>query len=332
MIALKSLGKSLKNRSGSFKEKLLPLEALATEALILGPKFTLLKEYQLKKLINDAETVAFYLLIYQCQRINHNGFQGKILKQTTHSKSLSEYDSTLTNLLPTTFVQKYAEYSLSEIFQLNFKGLPRRMNQAMIHWLLEKWPLVLYYTIPTPKELLTLQLQSKRCVTLITDEKRISKYILNKRDALSFCIHDLEHAVNFYQNQKVYLGQMGFYQFLTALFEIPEIIKCYEQDEIFQHELDYVIADMNAYSVHLLKYTKGILKMGLQRSHYSDADFEHFVANIWCPKLQEMFFMPESLYQHLLITNTRELSYDEDNDLNLWFQSLGNNVTSVHSF
>lgn len=319
----------MKNRNGSFKEKLLPLEALEIEAKILAPKLALLKDLHLEKKLTDAETVAFYLLLYQSHRISQNGFQGKIPKLEHSSKPLSHFEQALISLFPVSFYEKFQTYSLEEIFHLNFKGLPRRMNQAMIHWLSGKWPLVLYYTIPTPRELLDLQLLSKRCVTLITEEKRIAKYILNKRDAMSFCIHDLEHAVNFYQNQKVYLGQMGFYQFLTVLFELPEVMKCYEQDEIFQHELDYVIADMNAYSVHLLKYTKGILKMGFLRAQYSEADFNHFVAHSWCPKLRAVFLMPDTLCQHILVTNTRELSYDEDNDLNLWFESLGKKVTKA---
>lgn len=318
----------MKNRSGSFKEKLLPLSALEIESKILAPKFNLLRELHADNHLSDAETVALYLIIYQNQRILKNGFQGKILRSEIDQKTLAEYDTKIKELLPFTFLEKYSDYSLVEIFQLNFKGLPRRMNTAMMNWLSSKWPLVLYYTIPTPLELLTLQLQSKRCVTLITEEKRIAKYILSKRDALSFCIHDLEHAVNFYQNQKVYLGQMGFYQFLTALFEIPEVMNCYQQDEIFQQELDYVIADMNAYSVHLLKYTKGILKMGLMRANYNENDFFLFVENIWCTKLREKFSLDAKLCQHILVTNTKELSYDEDNDLNLWFEELGQKVTA----
>ena len=52
-------------------------------------------------------------------------------------------------------------------------------------------------------------------------------------------------------------------------------------------------------------------------------DFFLFVENIWCTKLREKFSLDAKLCQHILVTNTKELSYDEDNDLNLWFEELG---------
>lgn len=152
--------------------------------------------------------------------------------------------------------------TLEEIFA-NFalKSTPMTVNRAILEWGYGNYGLELMFRIPSPSEVLNQQKKGRRCVTCILD-KRLASYILGERDALSFTMHDLIHADHFYFHNECYQGQLGFYGLLAKTFAYFDL-----SQEEFAREFEYVIADMNAYAIHLLKCLKSAMV------HYFSEDY-----------------------------------------------------------
>lgn len=149
--------------------------------------------------------------------------------------------------------------TLGELFQyFAFKSTPASVNRSVLGWSSDEYGLELMFRIPRPAEVLGQQKQGRRCVTIILEKEKASKFILGERDALGFTMHDLIHADHFYFNNHCYQGQLGFYAFLDycmnenhfdELLTIPK----------FESEFEYLISDMNAYAIHLMKCFKSAL-------------------------------------------------------------------------
>ncbi len=310
----------MKNRTGSFKEKTRDLFILSEESKVLYPKFCTLKQSFEQGLITEAECVSLFILSYQNLREPKNGFQGTI--KNSSEKKLNEYDLNLINtLFDENFIKKFLNDSLVDIFQLKLKGLPSKTNIALSAWLKGEWNLKLLFHIPSPLELLNLQVKNQRCVSLMLSEINLKKYILNKRDALSFCIHDLEHAVNFYSNPDTHLGQLGYYVFLNEMNKL-DIIKNFSESNDFAHEFEYVISDMNAYSVHLFKYTRGILKKEYLKRNSTENEFNSFFKTLIIDQTVKQLDLNQFIYQLLTHENPKDFNEQEVIALNLWFESL----------
>jgi hypothetical protein len=149
--------------------------------------------------------------------------------------------------------------TLGDLFT-NFalKSTPEAVNRSLLSWSTRHYPLILFFTIPSPEEVLAQQTQGRRCVTVMVKEAQLKRYILGERDSLSFTMHDLIHADHFYFHNEMRESQVAFYNFLKnglskGLFE--EHLK----NEDFCREFDYLISDMNAYPIHLLKCLKAAL-------------------------------------------------------------------------
>jgi hypothetical protein len=126
----------------------------------------------------------------------------------------------------------------------------------MENWLLNKWDIVLSFKIPNSYELLKLQTENKRVLTLIVDSKKVETHILGVRDPLSFAIHDLMHADQFFNNRESQIGQLGFYKFIYTQYKYSQLQELCESNQVFNHEFEYVVSDMNAYIIHILKSFK----------------------------------------------------------------------------
>jgi hypothetical protein len=114
------------------------------------------------------------------------------------------------------------------------------------------------FRIPRPAEVLNQQKRGRRCVTVILEAAKANKFILGERDSLGFTMHDLIHADHFYHNNQCFQGQLGFYGFLDFCMSqnhFEELLKI----PAFEAEFEYLIADMNAYAIHLMKCFKSAL-------------------------------------------------------------------------
>lgn len=264
------------SRAGRFKKKLVSPAVLQEETPILLEKLPLLKER-----LTGANFAAAYIILYLAKRFPGTWLGSKKEFKPAPGPSWRE--------LPFDFepnIRKRLEnvHSLQEIFSsFALKATPLAVNRAILEWSEGRYQLELMFRIPTPLEVLLQQKFGRRCVTAIID-KRISGYILGERDALSFMMHDLIHADHFYLNNECYKGQLGFYGLLEKTFSYFDL-----KNEKFAGEFEYVIADMNAYAIHLLKCLKSAM------IHYFDQNyFESWARMIEAP--QEFFLLNSTDY------------------------------------
>ncbi len=247
------------SRAGRFKKKLVSENFLKFESqkvlISLNPFIDL---HQSKK-ISDAEFVCSYILIFLSSRYP-NTFLGAY-KKTELIPGIKIKD------LPFDFQKNIIkkidpQTSLFDLFaQHSFKSTPFSVNRALVEWGKGNYGLELMFKIPKPLDVLKQQITGRRCVTTILDE-RLQNYILGERDALSFTMHDLIHADHFYFHNESFEGQVGFYNLLYRSFDYFDL-----RDKNFADEFEYLISDMNAYAVHLMKCLKSAM------IHYFNEDY-----------------------------------------------------------
>lgn len=242
------------SRAGRFKKKLVCEDELVTEAPLIMAKLAPF----LKLNLSQSEFTACYILVYLSHR-----FPKSWLGSLTGKQKLggSPWHSLPFSFEPN-IIRRLGDQSLVEIFtNYALKSTPLSVNRAILEWSYNNYKCELMFRIPSAREVLDQQKQGRRCVTTIIDS-RISKYILGERDALSFTMHDLIHADHFYHDNQCYQGQLGFYGLISSTLSYFDL-----SNEKFAAEFDYVIADMNAYAIHLLKCLKSAM------IHYFSEDY-----------------------------------------------------------
>ena len=245
----------ISSRAGRFKKKLISLENLQLEAPLIQTKMAPFYEMLDQKLISSAEFCGLYILLCLSHRFPRTWAGAR--------RTSFNIPHQLQIVPPLTFEpniqMRVSGLSLGEIFnQFALKSTPLAVNRALLSWSAGTYPLELMFRIPFPREVLEQQRQGRRCLTILTDAQRISDYILGERDHLSFTMHDLIHADHFYFNNDCYLGQLGFYGMLSQAMDQGIFDELLEMPA-FRDEFEYLIADMNAYAVHLLKCLKAAM-------------------------------------------------------------------------
>ncbi len=292
------------SRSGRYKKKLVSEAHLQSEAPLITAKLTPFLEYRDQGKISEAEFAAIYLVLYLSTRTPFHWLGSR-----------QSAPVTLTHQLPITMVElkdlglKFEDsvtkklsptLTIGELYQYYaFKSTPRSVNRSILEWSNNSYPLVLMNRIPTPLEVLDQQRQSKRCVTALLKEAQLSKYILGERDPMSFTMHDLIHADHFFHDNNCYQGQMGFYRALWKASSEKVFDQILENDA-FKNEFEYVISDMNAYCVHLMKCLKSAI---LHYSFQGEAIFK---------KMLSTWEMSEEVKNAFIKLNTEKFQAVED--------------------
>lgn len=292
-------------RAGRFKKKLVSSDALVTEAPFILSQVTPFQDLYASAKISQADFTAIYIVLYLSHR-----YPGTWLGSKT---SDTKIPGIKISTLPLKFEKNIQARlqnvdTLPEIFsQFALKSTPLSVNRALLKWWEGSYGLELMFRIPSPLEVLEQQRFGRRCVTTVTD-KRIEKYILGERDALSFTMHDLIHADHFYHHNESYEGQLGFYGLLYKTYGDFDL-----SHEEFAREFEYLIADMNAYPIHLLKCLKSAM------IHYFDEN--HF--NAWAMKLNPPTY--------LFALNTESYNPQEmDQALLTWLKSWTSTSSNLH--
>jgi hypothetical protein len=275
------------SRAGRFKKKLVSSEDLLLEAPLIMTKMA-----PLQKLLSGADFAAAYILVYLSHRFPHSWLGAKTGATNVagpHWRSLP------LNFEPNIEKRLEAFNSIYDIFaSFALKSTPLSVNRAILNWRNGDYALELMFRIPGPAEVLEQQKNGRRCVTTLVDE-RISKYILGERDALSFTMHDLIHADHFFHHNECFNGQLGFYGLLGHTINYFDL-----ENTKFASEFEYLISDMNAYAVHLLKCLKSAM------IHYFDQDyFMTWLNDLEAPRaiiaLNTTDYVPETMDAELLM-------------------------------
>jgi hypothetical protein len=298
------------SRSGRFKKKLVSEAELLREAPVILEQVAPFHELYASGALTAAEFAAAYVILYLAHR-----YPGTWPGARRASPRIA---GTSWRRLPFRFepnvARRLAEVeTLPEIFAgFALRSTPLAVNRALLQWLAGNYKLELMFRIPSPAEVLRQQRDGRRCVTVLVDS-RIARYVLAERDALSFTMHDLIHADHFYFDIACYEGQLGFYGLVDRTFDYFDLSR-----PEFAAEFEYVIADMNAYAIHLLKCLKSAM------IHY----FNEAYFNDWLAGLQA----PRSLY---LLNSPAYSAIPMDEEILHWltaFKSTGCNVASSEPY
>ena len=291
------MGLKISSRAGRFKKKLVSSEVLLIEAGPLEAKLAPLVATYKSGQLSASEFTAAYLITILSHRNPGTWAGAKRAKLNT-----PHHMPTLLKDLPLKFepnIQRRLEgiTNLGDLFaQFAFKSTPEAVNRAILAWSHGDYRLELMFRIPTPQEVLDQQKQGRRCVTAIVQATQLKKYILGQRDALSFTMHDLIHADHFYHHNDSFQSQLGLYALLDFCMKQNHFEEHLKLNK-FQDEFEYLIADMNAYAVHLLKCLKSALI-------FYHPEGENFFAN-WVLKITT----DQNEQDALLELNTQ--TYDE---------------------
>ncbi len=220
-------------RQGRYKKNLLSPNDCPAFAARMEPLALRLQQRHAAQEISDPELVAQFVLSAM-QLIKPGNWCGSRLQPGTPKDALETFDY---------FV---------------LRGLPLSVNRSLQGWKTGTYPLRLFFGVPSIDQVLTLQSQGIRCVTVLLKRHELSSYVLQERDAVSFTLHDLIHADHFFRDPRQARVQVGFSRWLSELWLHQSIRDHLERSPAFARQFEYACADMNSHGAHLVKYLKAI--------------------------------------------------------------------------
>ena len=256
------------SRQGRYRKQLFDPDAIAPFAKKLENAFQSLRAHLQNQTLSEAEFFGYSLLaLLACRRpdaIQKSSSLKKLpLSQNIVPNSFPLGDFIILlqeNNLPIIAFDKFLpSLSLMEFLtQIRFRGIPFSAQQALMEWLKQNYPLQLFFHSPTVSEVFALQKNGGRCITFFTRAEELIR-LHHERDALSFSIHDLIHAHEFYSDPKRARQQIGFYHWMDSLIENPHLQRMLKSSPNFEARWEYLLADMNSYCGHLLKTLHAII-------------------------------------------------------------------------
>lgn len=196
--------------------------------------------------------------------------------------------------------------SVMEVFTSNYvRGVALDSHEGLVGWFEDRYPLIIRHEIPGAQEMLSVQCEGNRIVTLLLNEEEQNVRYGRHADACDFMLHDFEHAHKFFGEPRSHSGQVRFFRRLKASLARFEI---WSGDTLFKRDLEYLMSDMNSHPMHLLKYLKAIvLNAEMRRTGLRKPDLEAF----WRGLFVEWGFVDESLDSVLKI-NQPEVETEDD--------------------
>lgn len=258
-------------RTGRFRHRLLD-EAFLKEQTShcvssLQIFLTLWKEGKM----NDIEIATIYILILAFFRRPkdflggvHNQALDSIKQETAISSS--EVVKILRSTLPPSLQDakslsrlESADPFVDHFCSMSWRSIPLSAAKSLCAWRSKRYALRLLTFVPSPEEVLLMQTQGQRCISMLIEPEQMQSFVEEGRDVLGFIIHDLIHADHFFSDAEKARAQIQFCQKLVMVLDLPEIKKMLQLDSVFKSEFHYLMSDMNSVPLHLLKTLKAIL-------------------------------------------------------------------------
>lgn len=280
--------KKTASRLGRYKHSLVSEDFFLTWGHSLSALFEYLNEFRQQQILTDSELVALGVIAMLSTR-SQSAFE----KNGQSHKSLMTFPKSIQNqniadrdelnrpdwslkwlifilrqfCLPAESIEKNFEHQLSwKVFDwlrtIRFRGIPQAGYDGLMNWLQGHYPLILCNYTPTSDEVFDWQMSGKRCVSFFLKTSELQE-IRNGRDALSFTIHDLIHADEFYRHPTKMRQQIGFYKWIHQIEKHEKIELLKSQNQDFLTKWNYLRSDMNSYCGHLLKTVHATLALTL---------------------------------------------------------------------
>lgn len=153
----------------------------------------------------------------------------------------------------------YPLYHLYDFFNSSyFKNTKSYTNKALCLWYQNKFELIPMNYVPTPIEVLKLQTQRRRCISLLFQEEELTHTFEHDRNVLQFMLHDLEHAWQMFSQPPLTTLQVQLSERLLALFEEGVVDFLQEHPET-KKNLEYIFSDMNTHPEHTVCSLKALI-------------------------------------------------------------------------
>lgn len=176
------------------------------------------------------------------------------------------------------FFKKYGpEYSMGEIInQSQFKKETLRSTRGLIHVYLQPDTIKILDYIPSPLQVLEMQADGFRCVSLLRSENWYRYAFDHRRNIRDFVIHDLEHIWQMFENPAMTKSQIEFSDRLLKLIQSGRF-DFLLSDTRFNGEFNYIISDMNTHPAHTYVTLKSLLLRQKAKSNEEISDImQHF--------------------------------------------------------
>ncbi len=154
--------------------------------------------------------------------------------------------------------QQVRDYLRGIFERYQFFGVTGNVPATLAAWLGMAWPLTLCEHIPNSREVLRMQVEGTRPVTVLSSWPRMLNPVLTKPNAFAFMVHDLEHAWKFYHDPEMFRQQREFFRLLLTA-ESKGCFDAYLCDAVFSAKFDYLISDMNTHPLHAAQFLRAIL-------------------------------------------------------------------------
>jgi hypothetical protein len=202
--------------------------------------------------LSDAAYAALYFLNWQIATHGQRFASRKAKRDPRPDASiwLADFDRLVGKELERLLIDRVERY--------HFLGIIPNVLVALSAWLRGEWRLSLTERIPSPEEVLVMQAEGRRPVTVTTDYPRLLRPVLKKPNGFAFFVHDLEHGFKFFHDRKLHEGQRKFFGLILQTVR-QGLFSPYLGDQVFAEKFDYLISDMNTHVVHSLRYLGAIL-------------------------------------------------------------------------
>lgn len=208
--------------------------------------------------LSDVEKIQAWIIGLCCLRRSHDWFGGARISKFIQQEA--QHSLKLENLFENTKIKLpnklSSQLNLVEfINNFRIKAVPESAMRSLCFLsnnTEKNYPLIVSQKIPSPQELLQLQILGKRIISLNEDYKSWPHTLYANRDHLGFLLHDLIHADHFFFEAGHRDGQLGFYKFINLIFDDPRINNLLKS-ETFKEGFEYIISDMNSHPLHLLQ-------------------------------------------------------------------------------
>ncbi len=129
-----------------------------------------------------------------------------------------------------------------------WRNVPAVVWKSLQQWHEGKFDLQLRFDIPTPQQVLQLQIKGQRCVSVFNEAQDLKKIHDHERDAFLFTVHDLEHAWQFFSRPSLFSYQKEWCRLLHLAFALGPW-KSFIEPAV-SDSFNYLISDMNSHPWH----------------------------------------------------------------------------------
>ena len=213
--------------------------------------------------LSNVEKVQAWVVGLSCLRRPNSWFGGK--RQNTFLSETAEFQHSLNlqQLFADTPVQippkLNVEMNLIDFVNVcKINAFPESCNRSLCYISNRRYPLIITDQVPTPEELLHIQISGRRIITLNEDCDAWAEKLYSDRDFLGFVMHDLIHADHFFLEPEHRDGQLGFFKFIENILA-DSVLKELLLSHPFRSGFEYIISDMNSHPVHLFQTLHALL-------------------------------------------------------------------------